>query len=99
MITFLLRSGKEPDADQGKSREHCLFQADVKTREIEIRSVQKHELSLKPKTDVLKYKRAGRSCNQENQNQKSKTKNFRLSDYQGLGRLVNKNKGCQRESQ
>ena len=37
----LLHSGKEPDTDQGKSRERCLFQADVKSRKTEIQSVQK----------------------------------------------------------
>ena len=36
----VLRSDKEPDADQGKSRECCLFQAKVKTRDTEICGIQ-----------------------------------------------------------
>ena len=57
---------------------------------------QKHKLSPKPKADVRKYKRSGRSHNQET---KSKVENQDKINRQGLGRLVNKNKGCRRESQ
>ena len=53
---FLSRSDKEPDTDQGKSRE-CLFQAKVKTRETEIRGIQTVGKRIVKKTSRIQRQR------------------------------------------